>query len=93
MVGEGDHAGSEGSKLQCVMVQDPSGLRVGGVVELEPVVELQSVDAIGADPAAYGVASLEHRHINPVDRQLTGSSQASEARTDDDDIVMLRHAA
>ena len=86
LLGEGGHARLEGAEPQGVDVDPAADGGVGGVEQLEAAVDLEAVDALGADPAADLVGGLEHEHVVPRTDQLDGAAQAGQPGPDDDDV-------
>lgn len=85
------HAPHESVQIKGLVVQDAGCFGVGGVVELEAPIEGESVDVIAADPTTDRVLRFDDPDIRAVDRELAGGRETGEARSDDDDVVLVGH--
>jgi hypothetical protein len=72
-------SGLESPQVQSLVIQQPFRFRVGGQKHLKAAIQLESVDAIRADPAANAVRSLEDQEAKP--RLLDASSAAEPGKT------------
>ena len=64
---------------------------VAGVHDLEPPVEQEPVDAVGALPTADLVGRVEDDDVASGAREQRRAAEPGEARADDDDIVECGH--
>ena len=72
--------------------EQPAGLRIAGVEDLEAAVERPSVDPVAAGPAADAVAGLQHGDGASGSLQVAGRAETGKAGTDHHDL-RLRHLA
>lgn len=77
---------AEAPKGQQVVVQDALRLGVAGVVHLEAAVGQHPVEAVGADPAADGVAGVQDRAAHTRCLQSPGAGEPGQSRTHHDDL-------
>jgi hypothetical protein len=86
-IGEGNfNSAREGSKLQCLVIQHATCLRVRRVIELEAVIEEITIHLICLDPATNARVRFEHMDLNSVNRELAGGGQTGESGTDDHNL-------
>lgn len=77
--------GNEGFEVEGPMVEEPSTLRVGRVVELEASIESISIDEVRAHPATHGIRTLQDHDLDAVLREMAGSGKTAQPCTHDDD--------
>ena len=85
-VGHGDRAAGERARVQRRDVDQPPQRRVRGQQHLEPPVEPEPVDDVGADAAADVVTRLEHGRPDAGPVQGHRRAQPRQAATHDDDL-------
>ncbi|HQU26431.1 MAG TPA: hypothetical protein PLS29_05300 [Acidimicrobiales bacterium] len=85
------HRAREGPQVEAL--EDPGGeeLGVGGVDELEALVDPVAVDGEGVHATPDVVGALEHHHVDPALAEHLGAAQPGEPRADHDDRCRLRH--
>ncbi len=86
LLGQGCHACLEGAESQCVGVDPAAYGGIGRVEQLEAAVDLEPVDAIGADAATHVVSGLDDQHLASGADQLGRAAQSGQAGTHDDDV-------
>ena len=79
----------EAAQPERVVVEDAQALGVGGQQNLEPAVETESVDEVGAHPAADPVGSLENQGLAARLAQVPGTGEARDACPDDHDLCAV----
>ena len=65
-----------------MQVELPARLRIRGEQHLEPSIEQEPADRVGADAAAPGVARLDHQY-SPAAAVAQGTGQSGETGADD----------
>ena len=85
-----DDARCQGLQVQPTMVENPPALGIRGVVELEPAIQQEAVDIVGAYPATDVVRGLEDDDIEAVLVHAIRSAQTRQPRAHDDDIGAVR---
>ncbi len=82
-------SGVESPQVQSLLIQEPFRFRVSGLKNFEAAIQLESVDAIRANPAANAVRSLEEQEAKP--RLLDTWSAADPGKTSTNDQHVEDH--
>ena len=88
VVGRGPHPGRERGQPERGDVDPAAYGGVGGVEQLEAVVDQVAVDLVGAHAAADPVGPVEHEHRQPGLLQASGAAQAGEPGAHHHDVVL-----
>ena len=88
VLGAGSDAGPEGLQPEGVDVHPAAYGGVGGVEQLEAAVDEEAVDAVGADPTADHVGSLQHDDVAPGLGQRLRAAQAGQPGTHDHHVCV-----
>ena len=84
-----DGTGAEGAQPQGAQVEGATCLRIARVEQLEPAVEQQPVDPVGAHPSARLLVGLEQDDLESGTAQHPRGDQPGQAGTDDHDVARV----
>jgi len=71
--------GFERAEIQSVVIEDLPRSRIRSEQDLEPPVQLESVDYVGPNPAARFVRCLENERFESRTNQLASADQARQS--------------
>lgn len=78
-------AGVEFLEAERFVVEEGLSFRVGGDEDLEPAIEEEAVDEVGADTATNAVGGFKEEEWDVFGAEVGGGGQACQASSDDDD--------
>jgi hypothetical protein len=81
---------SETPEVEGIEIEPPCELRIGGEQDLEPAIEPEPVDDVGAHPAADSIARLDDGDVDPGGLEGTGTGESGEPCSHDDDVMIHR---
>ena len=80
--GSNDGTGVETAQAKAMIVQHPHGFGIGFEKNLKSPIKPEPADDVCADASANGVVRFNYSEGDIRERQVTGTGQATEARTD-----------